>query len=67
MKGMSTAFVILAALSWGLSGGIAGILIARGWDPFVVSFYRGAIGLVFVLVWLALRPHGSGLAIVPVI
>jgi drug/metabolite transporter (DMT)-like permease len=27
-----------------------------------VSFYRGAIGLVFVLVWLALRPHGSGLA-----
>jgi drug/metabolite transporter (DMT)-like permease len=62
MKGMSTAFVILAALSWGLSGGIAGILIARGWDPFVVSFYRGAIGLVFVLVWLALRPHGSGLA-----
>jgi drug/metabolite transporter (DMT)-like permease len=53
---------LLAALSWGLSGGIAGILIARGWDPFVVSFYRGAIGLVFVLVWLALRPHGSGLA-----
>jgi drug/metabolite transporter (DMT)-like permease len=28
----------------------------------VVSFYRGAIGLLFVLVWLALRPRGSGLA-----
>ncbi|TVQ41612.1 MAG: DMT family transporter, partial [Spirochaetaceae bacterium] len=52
----------LAALCWGLSGGIGGILTARGWDPVVVSFYRGAIGLLFVLVWLALRPRGSGLA-----
>ena len=62
MKGASTIFVVLAALCWGFSGGIGGILTARGWDPVVVSFYRGAIGLVFVLVWLALRPHGSGLA-----
>lgn len=38
------------------------MLITNGWDAFVVSFYRGAIGLLFVLVWLALRPHGSGLA-----
>ena len=60
--GASTAFVALAALCWGLSGGIGGILMAGGWDAFVVSFYRGAIGLLFVLVWLALRPHGSGLA-----
>lgn len=59
---MSTAFVILAALCWGLSGGIGGILMADGWDAFVVSLYRGAIGLLFVLVWLALRPRGSGLA-----
>jgi len=59
---VSTAFVVLAALCWGLSGGIGGILMADGWDPFVVSFYRGAIGLAFVLVWLALRPRGSGLA-----
>ncbi len=58
---LSTAFVVLAALCWGLSGGIGGILTAQGWDPVVVSFYRGAIGLLFVLVWLALRPHGSGL------
>lgn len=36
--------------------------MANGWDAFVVSFYRGAIGLLFVLVWLALRPRGSGLA-----
>ncbi len=61
MAGASTAFVALAALFWGLSGGIGSILMAGGWDAFVVSFYRGAIGLLFVLVWLALRPYGSGL------
>lgn len=38
------------------------MLMADGWDAYVVSFYRGAIGLLFVLVWLALRPRGSGLA-----
>ena len=62
MASVSTAFVALAALCWGLSGGIGGILTGQGWDPVVVSFYRGAIGLVFVLVWLAVRPLGSGLA-----
>tara|TARA_R110002049_G_scaffold189745_1_gene358351 strand:- start:7687 stop:8616 length:930 start_codon:yes stop_codon:yes gene_type:complete len=60
--GLSTALVALAALCWGISGGVGGILTDRGWDPSVVSFYRGAIGLLFVLVWLALRPRGSGLA-----
>lgn len=62
MAGASTIYVVLAALCWGVSGGIGGILMADGWDAFVVSFYRGAIGLLFVLVWLALRPSGSGLA-----
>ncbi|SEL42344.1 DMT family transporter [Ectothiorhodospira marina] len=60
--GLSTAFVALAALCWGISGGIGGILTDQNWDPIVVSFYRGAIGLLFVLVWLAVRPRGSGLA-----
>lgn len=55
------AFVMLAAFGWGLSGGIGGILMGKGWDPFVVSFYRGAIGLLFILVWVALRPRNSGL------
>ncbi|ADH87094.1 DMT family transporter [Desulfurivibrio alkaliphilus] len=62
MVGLSTVFVILAALCWGLSGGIGGILTAQGWDPVVVSFHRGAIGLLFVLAWLVLRPSSSGLA-----
>ena len=59
--GAGTALVALAALFWGLAGGIGGVLMADGWNPFVVSFYRGAIGLLFVLVWLALRPRRSGL------
>ncbi len=58
----SKIFVPLAALCWGVSGGIGGILITDGWEASVVSFYRGAIGLSFVLVWLVLRPRGSGLA-----
>ena len=61
MPNVSTMFVLLAALCWGLAGGIAGILVGDGWDPFVVAFYRGAIGLLCVLAWLALRPGGSGL------
>lgn len=62
MADASKVYVVLAALCWGLSGGIGGILMADGWNAFVVSFYRGAIGLLFVIVWLALRPRGSGLA-----
>jgi len=54
-------YVVLAALFWGISGGIGGVLLADGWDPFVVSLYRGAIGLGCVLIWLALRPGESGL------
>ncbi len=54
-------FLVLAALFWGLSGGIGEILIAYSWDAFVVSFYRGVIGLLCVLIWLILRPQSSGL------
>ncbi|MDX1572719.1 MAG: EamA family transporter [Methylophaga sp.] len=62
MSRLNTIFVALAALFWGISAGIAAILMNEGWHPFVVSFYRGSIGLLFVLVWLALRPQKSGLA-----
>lgn len=60
-NGLSTSLVALAALCWGLSGGIAGILTAQGWDPVVVSFYWGAIGFLVVTVWLSIRPRDSGL------
>ncbi|MFX4228474.1 MAG: DMT family transporter [Porticoccaceae bacterium] len=58
----SSALVVIAAFCWGLSGGIGAILMAEGWGAFVVAFYRGAIGFLFVLAWLLLRPHNSGLA-----
>jgi drug/metabolite transporter (DMT)-like permease len=54
--------VALAALCWGLSGGIASVLISRGFDPFVLAFYRGAIGLLFILAWLASHPQKGGFA-----
>ncbi|GAB6096219.1 DMT family transporter [Desulfatiferula olefinivorans] len=56
-----SAFVALAALCWGVSGGIAGILLADGWDAFTVSFVRGAIGLMVLLVWLFLSRRTGGL------
>lgn len=62
MVGASVIFVALAGIFWGLSGGIGGILLASGWDSSVVAFYRGAVGLAFVLVWLAVRPGNSGLS-----
>lgn len=62
MVGAGTVLVAFAAFCWGLSGGIAALLMLDGWDPFVVAFYRGAIGLLFVLTWLLLRPNASGLS-----
>lgn len=62
MKNAGTVLVMLAAVCWGLSGAIAGALMADGWSPYVLAFYRGAIGLGIVLVWLAIRPKHSGLA-----
>lgn len=60
--GLGTALVVLAAFFWGVSGGIGGILMRDGWDPFVVSFYRGLVGLFCVIIWLAARPRRSGMA-----
>lgn len=53
--------IALAAFFWGISGGIAGILLNNGWDPAVVSFYRGFVGLLFALVWLLFQRRHSGL------
>ncbi|MGM0534125.1 MAG: DMT family transporter [Campylobacterota bacterium] len=62
MARFATLFVLLAAFFWGLTGGIAGILMEQGWEPYVMSLYRGGIGLLFVLLWLAVRPRCSGLS-----
>ncbi|MFP4510764.1 MAG: DMT family transporter [Spirochaetaceae bacterium] len=59
---LSLLFVAITAVFWGLSGGIGGVLIERDWNPFVVAFYRGFVGLLFFLLWLALRPRRSGMA-----
>lgn len=61
MAGASTMLIALAAFFWGISGGIAGILLDSGWDPAVVSFYRGFVGLLFALVWLLFQRSHSGL------
>lgn len=57
-----TLLVAVAALCWGLAGGVGGLLVSHGWDPLLVSFYRGAIGLLFVAIWLAARRQASGLS-----
>ncbi len=59
---LSAVLVALAALCWGVSGGIGGILIENGVGTLVVAFYRGAIGLVCFGIWLSVRPEGSGIA-----
>ncbi|MBT2771366.1 DMT family transporter [Halomonas sp. ISL-60] len=61
MAGASTMLIALAAFFWGVSGGIAGILLDSGWDASVVSFYRGFVGLLFALVWLLFQRRYSGL------
>ncbi|KHE67816.1 EamA family transporter, partial [Halobacillus sp. BBL2006] len=60
MRFFSIGLVILAAVLWGISGGLAGILMDKGWDPLVISFYRGAIGLICLLIWLAFDHKGEG-------
>ena len=55
MKYTGVVLVMLAAICWGISGVIADILMSNGWSPIVISFYRGAIGLLFFSVWLLLR------------
>ncbi|TRW49445.1 EamA family transporter [Aliidiomarina halalkaliphila] len=62
MKNVSAVFVASTAVCWGISGGIGAMLMNNGWDAYVVSWYRGAVGLLFVLLWLLLRPKRNGLA-----
>ncbi|WP_147803292.1 DMT family transporter [Alkalicoccus halolimnae] len=55
MQAKGLFLIILAAVCWGISGGIAAILIAEGWDPIVISFYRGAVGFLCFFAWFLVR------------
>jgi len=57
----AAALVALAAFCWGLSGGIGGLLLAKGWNPFFLALCRGGFGLIVALLWLGLRREASGL------
>ncbi|RPF50403.1 DMT family transporter [Aquisalibacillus elongatus] len=55
MKYTGVGLVMLAAIFWGITGGIADILMDKGWDPIVISLYRGAVGFLFFLAWFLFR------------
>lgn len=55
MRYLGVGLVVLAAVFWGISGGIAEILMNRGWNPFVISFYRGAVGFLCFFAWFLIR------------
>ncbi|MCP3030475.1 DMT family transporter [Halobacillus sp. A1] len=55
MRSVGVSLVIFAAIFWGVSGGIADILMNKGWDPIVISLYRGAVGFVCFFAWFLLR------------
>ncbi|MFD2706577.1 DMT family transporter [Salibacterium lacus] len=44
-----------AAVLWGISGGLSDILMNKGWDPLVISFYRGFIGFLCFFFWYIVR------------
>ncbi|RKD73346.1 threonine/homoserine efflux transporter RhtA [Sinobaca qinghaiensis] len=55
MKYAGVGLVMLAAVFWGITGGIADILMSRGWDPIVISLYRGIIGFICFFTWVLFR------------
>lgn len=57
MRHSGPIFLILAALFWGVSGGIGGMLLERGWDPYLIALVRGATGLLFMAGWLVVHPR----------
>jgi drug/metabolite transporter (DMT)-like permease len=52
---VSVLLVALGALQWGLSGGLASILMQASWSPQVITLWRVVIGLVCMAVWLGWR------------
>lgn len=67
MKFSGSAMIILAAIFWGITGGLADILMDKGWDPLVISFYRGAVALLCFTGWFALSRKGGKIFSAPLI
>lgn len=59
MRFSGGAMIILAAICWGITGGLADILMDKAWDPLVISFYRGAIGLACFLFWFLISANDT--------
>ncbi|WP_261134446.1 DMT family transporter [Bacillus sp. Marseille-Q3570] len=55
MRFAGVGLVMLAAICWGISGGIADILMNKGWNPIVISLYRGAVGFICFFAWFLFR------------
>ncbi|SDB84571.1 Threonine/homoserine efflux transporter RhtA [Pelagirhabdus alkalitolerans] len=51
MRFAGIGLVMVAAICWVVSGGIADILMAKGWDPVVISFCRGFVGFICFFTW----------------
>ncbi len=62
MRVKGVGFIMIAAVFWGISGGIGNILINKDWNPIVISFYRGAVGLLCFLSWFLLHPRRNWIA-----
>ncbi|MFW6298684.1 MAG: DMT family transporter, partial [Bacillota bacterium] len=61
MRHYGVLLVMIAAVFWGISGALANVLMNKGWNPLVISFYRGAVGFLFFLIWTTIHfnPKGS--------
>nr|WP_298412051.1 DMT family transporter [uncultured Halomonas sp.] len=57
MYWLGPGLVMFGAFLWGVSGGLGGLLIDRGWGPLITVFFRGATGFVFLLIWLLYQPR----------
>lgn len=52
MARMGSVLVILAALQWGITGGLGSQLMSWDWQAEVISFWRALIGFVCMLIWM---------------
>ena len=54
MAQWGTLLVILAALQWGITGGLGSQLMSWGWQAEVISFWRAMVGFICMLGWMFL-------------